>query len=265
MSDRSIAGRLASPMYSVEYEQIAVIEQTIEMLIAGRKLQLATLAKTRENTSTTRLESARDAILEAGKHTLASAVKMGSAKMLGKCDILLAYRILMAGRFLLASLLSARADCKAEQEEEATRAVRAAIVLLRHFSDVFPISLGSAEVLEETCRVCRVDISLPTAATPGHPRHNLYAWHRPLRLRDKHSNEKDGCRSQVRSPTNVMSGDAAADAIASMFSPVDAAFGLGSLPLPFPEIGTEGERQPDFSWLPPGGSVPYYFPSHPSE
>lgn len=64
---------------------------------------------------------------------------------------------------------------------------------------------------------------------------------------------------------NVMSGDAAADAIASMFSPVDAAFGLGSLPLPFPEIGTEGERQPDFSWLLPGGSVPYYFPSHPSE
>lgn len=87
MSDRSIAGRLASPMYSVEYEQIAVIEQTIEMLIAGRKLQLATLARTRENTSTTRLESARDAILEAGKHTLASAVKMGSAKMLSRCDI----------------------------------------------------------------------------------------------------------------------------------------------------------------------------------
>lgn len=87
MSDRSIAGRLASPMYSVEYEQIAVIEQTIEMLIAGRKLQLATLARTRENTSSTRLESARDAILEAGKHTLASAVKMGSAKMLSRCDI----------------------------------------------------------------------------------------------------------------------------------------------------------------------------------
>lgn len=87
MSDRSIAGRLASPMYSVEYEQIAVIEQTIEMLIAGRKLQLATLARTRENTSTTRLESARDAILEAGKHTLVSAVKMGSAKMLSRCDI----------------------------------------------------------------------------------------------------------------------------------------------------------------------------------
>ncbi|KIR29739.1 hypothetical protein I309_01224 [Cryptococcus deuterogattii LA55] len=122
MSDRSIAGRLASPMYSVEYEQIAIIEQTIEMLIAGRKLQLATLAKARENTSTTRLESARDAILEAGKHTLASAVKMGSAKLLSRCDILLAYRILMAGRFLLASLLSARADCNAKQEEEATRA-----------------------------------------------------------------------------------------------------------------------------------------------
>ncbi|OWZ46704.1 hypothetical protein C356_02957 [Cryptococcus neoformans c45] len=265
MSDRSIAGRLASPMYSVEYEQIAVIEQTIEMLIAGRKLQLATLARTRENTSSTRLESARDAILEAGKHTLASAVKMGSAKMLSRCDILLAYRILMAGRFLLASLLSARADCNAKQEEEATRAVRAAVILLRHFSDVFPISLGSAEVLEETCRVCRVDISLPTAASPGHPRHNLYAWHRPLRLRDKHSNEKDGYPSHVRSPTNVMSEDAAADVIASMFSPVDAAFGLGSLPLPFPETGAEGERQPDFSWLLPGGNVPYYFPSHPAE
>lgn len=87
MSDRSIAGRIASPMYSVEYEQIAIIEQTIEMLIAGRKLQLATLAKARENTSSTRRESARDAILEAGKHTLASAVKLGSAKLLGRCDI----------------------------------------------------------------------------------------------------------------------------------------------------------------------------------
>ncbi|ADV21811.1 hypothetical protein I305_01798 [Cryptococcus gattii E566] len=265
MSDRSIAGRLASPMYSVEYEQIAIIEQTIEMLIAGRKLQLATLAKARENTSTTRLESARDAILEAGKHTLASAVKMGSAKLLGRCDILLAYRILMAGRFLLASLLSARADCNAKQEEEATRAVRAAVVLLRHFADVYPISLGSAEVLEETCRVCRVNISLPTATSPGHPRHNLYAWHRPLRLRDKDSNQKNGYPSHVRSPTNVMTGDAAADAIASMFSPVDAGFALGSIALPFPETGTEGEKQPDFSWLLPGGSVPYYFPSHPSE
>lgn len=60
--------------------------------------------------------------------------------------------MLLSGRLLLACLLSARTDGDVRQEEEAGLAVHAAAVLLRHMAVILPITLGAAEVLDETCR-----------------------------------------------------------------------------------------------------------------
>lgn len=58
----------------------------------------------------------------------------------------------MAGRLTLAIVLSAQEDNDGIAQEQATRVLEACLTLLKHFSLAFPISLGAAETLKETCR-----------------------------------------------------------------------------------------------------------------
>lgn len=67
------------------------------------------------------------------------------------CTVL-GYRLLMAGRLTLAIVLSAQEDNDGIAQEQATRVLEACLTLLKHFSLAFPISLGAAETLKETCR-----------------------------------------------------------------------------------------------------------------
>jgi hypothetical protein len=64
----------------------------------------------------------------------------------------LAYRTLMAGRMLLSTIISARGDNDRIQAEDSIKALQATSQLLHHFVSCFPVALGSAEVLDETCR-----------------------------------------------------------------------------------------------------------------
>lgn len=53
---------------------------------------------------------------------------------------------------LVSTLLSAQVDQDSTQAGDATRALQAAGQVLHHFARIFPVALGSSEVLYETCR-----------------------------------------------------------------------------------------------------------------
>jgi hypothetical protein len=156
--------------YSVGTEQVAAIDQMVQLLIAARYLQLET---TSENPDPAKLENHRSALLHNAKELVSLIVQLGSAGVLAQCDILIAYRLLFTGRFLLAAVLSARADKNATQAEEGIRILHVTSVALRHFVSLFPVGLGAAEVLDETIRVCRVPL-------PSKRQASSYAWYRPI-------------------------------------------------------------------------------------
>jgi hypothetical protein len=64
----------------------------------------------------------------------------------------LAYRLLLAGRMLLAVLLASRLEEDQQQNNDASMAIQAVSVLLRHLATALPTALGAAEVFDETCR-----------------------------------------------------------------------------------------------------------------
>lgn len=157
---------MRSPLYGPAYEQLAGTERMVELLLAGRRLQLATSMPEQHTPRASRqslLQDCRAKVLAAAKEMVTSAIHLGSANLLGKCDIcrsivrtrlmtVLAFRLLVAGRMLLAVALSARSETDRSQQEEAESAAQAVSLLLRHLASVLPISLGSAEVFDETCR-----------------------------------------------------------------------------------------------------------------
>lgn len=83
----------------------------------------------------------------------------------------------MAGRLTLAVVLSAQEDSDTTCETNAIHALEACLLLLDHFAAAFPTSLGAAETLKETTRVCEVHLPKAALTSSGHGR---FAWHRPL-------------------------------------------------------------------------------------
>ena len=75
-----------------------------------------------------------------------------SLDRVGLADVVIGYRLLLAGRLTIACELSARSDEDQRQIEEAIAPLQAASVTLRHLSTQLPITLGAAEVFDETCR-----------------------------------------------------------------------------------------------------------------
>lgn len=194
--------------------------------------------------------------------------------------------MLVTGRLLLACLLSARSAGDHSQVEDATRVLHATSVVLHHVVGRFPVALGSAEVLDETIRVCRVP-----PAHDGRGAHHggkRYAWYRPIvhskgfrtsvRRRsglahdrsDHHfmmAGEGDASGSTVPTPTSALphvEGSLPPDSF-SPFSLFDADFGAGNVFMPAPAgaMGPNAANSVDFAWLLPGGpaNLPYLFPT----
>lgn len=198
------------------------------------------------------------------------------------------YRLLVTGRLLLACLLSARSAGDHSQVDDATRVLHATSVVLHHVVARFPVALGSAEVLDETIRVCRV----PPAHDGRESHHGgkRYAWYRPIvhskgfrtsvRRRfdeassltqhgrsDHHSmiTEGDGGDSAVPTPTSAVPPveELPPDSL-SPFSLFDADFGAGNVFMPAPASALgHAANSVDFAWLLPGGpaNLPYLFPT----
>ncbi|GMK54821.1 hypothetical protein CspeluHIS016_0114070 [Cutaneotrichosporon spelunceum] len=218
--------RLGLISYSVATEQVAAVDQMVQLLVAARYLQLET---TSGSPDPGKLENHRSALLHNAKETVSLIVQLGSAGLLAQCDILIAYRLLFTGRFLLASVLSARADKHAAQAEEGIRILHVTSVALRHFVSLFPVALGAAEVLDETIRVCRVPL-------PSKRQASRYAWYRPI------SPASTSTTSPATQP-NTSTGSA---------GPAEEVY-VGSAPEVGLDLGNFGsEYGNDFLWLLPG-------------
>lgn len=165
------------------------------------------------------------------------------------------YRLLFTGRLLLACVLSARTAGNDVQAEEATKILHAASAILRHFVTVFPVALGSAEVLDETTRVCRV--SRPESRSPPPPVQR-FAWYRPIAHQ---SSKKRGRDERSPSPPVTMMAESSTRSTQpsvtiplTELSPIDATFfreaNAPTLSL-FNSLDNFGGES-DFSWLLPG-------------
>lgn len=242
--------RLGLIRYSIATEQVASIDQMVQLLIAARYLQLET---TSDKPDPAKLENHRSALLHNAKELVSLIVQLGSASLLAQCDILIAYRLLFTGRFLLATVLSARADKNAAQAEEGIRILHVTSVALRHFVSLFPVALGAAEVLDETIRVCRVPL-------PSKRQASSYAWYRPIS-----PNASTASNTSPAAPPPASAGAGGEGAISTIgtaqpdlgvggfgiVDPVDAVSGALDLGL-FPEGGDYGN---DFLWLLPGSDI----------
>lgn len=193
-------------MYSPAGEQLAALEITVELLVAGRKMQLAMLApklNAEEGRNASIIHEPRAAVLSTSRQLVSLVINLGSNGLLGQADIceytyvfqlttVIAYLLLLAGRMILAVLLSARGDGDSKQVADAEAAVQAVAVLLSHLAVTLPITVGASEVFNETCRgeirvfaasnlpVCRVILPASQRRTSLHPR---YAWYRPINYR----------------------------------------------------------------------------------
>ncbi|GAA6006875.1 hypothetical protein JCM10207_009121 [Rhodosporidiobolus poonsookiae] len=185
LAERDVEIRAQLPSFSPRNETVFGVEQTCRIILSSRRLQLVTAAlvsvdatdANRVATLRVELRKHRLGLLNAIKQLVSSGVKLGAGGLLNRCDIYLGYRLLLAGRLTLAICLSAQEDADATQEVQALQTLEACILLLKAFANAFPISLGAAETLKETCRVCNITLSKTTLETSSHGR---YAWHRPL-------------------------------------------------------------------------------------
>ncbi|BGP44257.1 hypothetical protein JCM10450v2_000068 [Rhodotorula kratochvilovae] len=184
LAERDADVRARLPDFSPRNEAVIQAEECCRIMLASRRLQLTTAqltnaAKTGEQTAELRvdLRKNRQQLLATIKRLISSGVKLGAAGILWRCDIFVGYRLLMAGRLTLAVVLSAQEDADGTTEVQALHTLEACLLLLKHFAIAFPTSLGAAETLKETCRVCNVNLSKTALEGSSHGR---YAWHRPL-------------------------------------------------------------------------------------
>ncbi|GMK59945.1 hypothetical protein CspeluHIS016_0901620 [Cutaneotrichosporon spelunceum] len=252
--------------YSVATEQIAALDQMIQLMVASRHLQLETLSA---EPAKDKLESFRATILTHARDMTTIVVQLGASNQLAKCDI--TYRLLFTGRLLLACILSARSESNTSQVEEATKILHATSVVLRHFVSVFPVALGAAEVLDETIRVCRVPT--PQAVTRGtQTSSNRYAWYRPIIHHDSkaapsssvHAHAQPGSSHDEAAESAQSDMGLAATLSMNDLSPFDVSFAFGgNMPMPtLDQVDGAHDGETDFLWLLPGGeaNLPYYFP-----
>ncbi|ORY82886.1 fungal-specific transcription factor domain-domain-containing protein [Leucosporidium creatinivorum] len=188
LAERDVDARFRSPTFSPQTEAVLAMEACCRVILAGRRLQLTTASITTNAASKVdrssraaelrvQLKQHRTQLLEAIKQLISSGLKLGAAGLLWRCDIFNGYRLLLAGRLTLAVVLSAQEDNDSTCETDAMHVLEACLLLLKHFASAFPTSLGAAETLKETCRVCNVHLSKATLAGGSFGR---YAWHRPL-------------------------------------------------------------------------------------
>ncbi|GAA6042954.1 hypothetical protein JCM8097_000018 [Rhodosporidiobolus ruineniae] len=185
LAHRDLDARARDPLFSPRTEAVYATEETCRIMLSSRRLQLRTLELTSlsaselERSTALRIELRQDRLqlLTAIKRLVSSGVKLGANGLLWKGDIFLAYRLLLAGRLTLAVVLSAQEDQDSAQEVQARQTLEACVLLLSAFAAAFPVSLGAAETLKETCRVSNVILS---KATLDNSPHGRYAWHRPL-------------------------------------------------------------------------------------
>ncbi|ORY82885.1 fungal-specific transcription factor domain-domain-containing protein [Leucosporidium creatinivorum] len=188
LAERSPDARFGSPTFSPQTEAVLALEACCRIMLASRRLHLTTANITANGASKLdRVDRAAELRVELKKHRLQllseikqliqSSVKLGAAGLLWRCDIFNGYRLLMAGRLTLAVVLSAQEDNDSACETEAIHTLEACLLLLKHFAASFPTSIGAAETLKETCRVCNVHLSKAILTGPSFGK---YAWHRPL-------------------------------------------------------------------------------------
>lgn len=92
--DRTLKGRLGSPMYSAASEQVAAMEMTVELLLAGRKMQLAMLEPTStpglmglDEVQMSNLHAARAGVLSSSRDLVSLVVNLGAKGFLNQVDI----------------------------------------------------------------------------------------------------------------------------------------------------------------------------------
>ncbi|GAA5874306.1 hypothetical protein JCM8547_007558 [Rhodosporidiobolus lusitaniae] len=238
-----VDARSRLPTFSPRSETVLATGETCRIILASRRLQLTTIELTsvaateKERSATLRVElrQHRLQLLNTIKRLVSSAIKIGAANMMQTCEIFFAYRLLLAGRLTIAVVLSAREDNDAH-EVQALHTLEACVVLLSHFALAFPVSLGAAETLKETCRVCQIHLSKATLETSSHGR---YAWHRPLPRGANHNIHpptrlppSDNLRPPVF-PPNTSPSSAPPAQSNNAFSPLDPSVAASlSMPLP---------------------------------
>lgn len=84
LSERQSKARSTMSEYSTATEQVASVDQMIQLLVMARHLQLETLSS---SPSGAKCESYRASILSKARDMTAVVVQLGSTNMLGKCDI----------------------------------------------------------------------------------------------------------------------------------------------------------------------------------
>ena len=80
LKQRDLESRQKSPLYSVAGEQVAGTEKLVQLLVAGRRLQLAQAAGKPDH-------SFRPPIVTAAKELINSYVQLGAAQLLRHCDM----------------------------------------------------------------------------------------------------------------------------------------------------------------------------------
>lgn len=78
---RDLESRQKSPLYSVAEEQVAGTEMLVQLLVAGRRLQLAQAANETDQ------QKYRTSIIAAAKQMINSYVQLGAAQLLRHCDM----------------------------------------------------------------------------------------------------------------------------------------------------------------------------------
>ncbi|KAK1921393.1 fungal-specific transcription factor domain-containing protein [Papiliotrema laurentii] len=192
LKGRDLESRQKSALYSVAEEQVAGTEMLVQILVAGRRLQLAQAANQPDR-------AFRPPIVAASKQLINSYVQLGASQLLRHCDMLVAYNILVAGRLLIACYVGAKHAGEIALQQEAQRVIQAASLLLHMMVVSLPIALGAAEVLDETCRVCGVPITKPAWSMIEDAMGSKSAWYRSVSTKTARSPSA----SQANAPPTI--------------------------------------------------------------
>ena len=91
LSDRSVREKSASSVYSPASEQLAGLETLVELLVAGRRMQLAMLSLGSKDDdrpdSSTIINQPRETVLKVARRLVSSVVDLGSNGYLDQADI----------------------------------------------------------------------------------------------------------------------------------------------------------------------------------
>ncbi|WWC62177.1 uncharacterized protein I303_104771 [Kwoniella dejecticola CBS 10117] len=244
--------------HSVAVTEVSSTEALVRLLIAARRLQLC------QAEDSPGVHNARAPVIGIAKDMIAMYVQVGSNNQLHRCTSVTAYKILLAARLLIACHIGASAVDDQVMMNDCQRAVQASSVLLRILSNALPITFGASEVLDETSRICGVEVSpMDGVENPRGPMRQK-AWYRSFKQ------NANALPDPAFTPSDPMGGSGQ---MAWPFtSPSDVAYGSSEVPFNHasvalqsaaddpPMAGAQNEawdplQMADFDWLFPSSQM----------